>query len=387
MQKIIIIGANEPISFLILKAKEMGFETHVFSWPNDTYGKSLADYFYPISIDEKEKILEVSKNINAKGVVSITSDFAVETVNYVSSNLNLVGNSIISTSFTRDKFQMRNRFTKFGLITPRFKLIELNNLDNLSEFFFPGILKPLDKWGSTDVKYINNKRDLKRHLENYKSFYKKMLFEDFVVGHEFSAECISFKGKHSIIAITKKFTSGAPNFVEKGHLILSEPFEGANIHQKDLIKEVIFKGLDALEINYGLSHSEFIMTKYNQIILIEIGARMGGDYIGTDLVKLATGYDYIKSAIDISIGEKPEEKNNYIDTNPSIVYFFFTILDRNKIYNLKESHMINVVRENIFFEPIKNIESSKERFGYVIFTVTKSANLDFILDYLFGVKK
>ena len=58
MKKIAIIGANDFQNPLILKAKEMGYETHVFAWREGAPGEETADYFYPISIVEREKILE-----------------------------------------------------------------------------------------------------------------------------------------------------------------------------------------------------------------------------------------------------------------------------------------------------------------------------------------
>ena len=36
---------------------------------------------------------------------------------------------------------------------------------------------------------------------------------------------------------------------------------------------------------------------------MEIGARMGGDFIGSDLVWLSTGYDYLKGVIDVSLDQ------------------------------------------------------------------------------------
>jgi len=49
MKKLAIIGANDFQRQLILKAKEMGLETHVFAWEEGAVGKADADYFYPIS--------------------------------------------------------------------------------------------------------------------------------------------------------------------------------------------------------------------------------------------------------------------------------------------------------------------------------------------------
>lgn len=64
MKKIVIIGANDFQNQLILKAKELGYETHVFAWQDGSIGEKTADYFYPISIIEKDEILEQCKKIN-----------------------------------------------------------------------------------------------------------------------------------------------------------------------------------------------------------------------------------------------------------------------------------------------------------------------------------
>ena len=58
MKKIVIIGANDFQNQLILKAKEMGFETHVFAWQDGSIGERTADHFYPVSIVEIDEILE-----------------------------------------------------------------------------------------------------------------------------------------------------------------------------------------------------------------------------------------------------------------------------------------------------------------------------------------
>ena len=47
MKKIVIIGANDFQNPLILKAKEMGFETHVFAWKDGSVGERTADFFTP----------------------------------------------------------------------------------------------------------------------------------------------------------------------------------------------------------------------------------------------------------------------------------------------------------------------------------------------------
>ena len=74
MIRIAIIGASYLQLPLVKKAKEMGLETHCFAWDEGAVCKDFVDFFYPISILEKELILEVCRNKSIDGIVSIASD-------------------------------------------------------------------------------------------------------------------------------------------------------------------------------------------------------------------------------------------------------------------------------------------------------------------------
>ena len=75
----------------------------------------MSDYFYTISITDKEKILEKLKLIDVNGVCSIASDLAMPTVNYLANELRLVGNTQECTILTTNKHEM-NMFMIFDFI-------------------------------------------------------------------------------------------------------------------------------------------------------------------------------------------------------------------------------------------------------------------------------
>ena len=95
-KNIAIIGANEFQNPLILAAKEMGYTTHVFAWQAGDIGEKTADYFYPVSIVELDRILDICRKLDLAGIVSIGSDLASITVNYVAEQLGLTGNGMDS---------------------------------------------------------------------------------------------------------------------------------------------------------------------------------------------------------------------------------------------------------------------------------------------------
>lgn len=304
MDKIVIIGANDFQNPLILKAKEMGLETHVFAWKENAIGEKTADYFYPISIVEKDKILDVCKEIKPIAVTTIASDLANITVQYVAEKLGLPCNSFDTIQKTTNKFKMRTALSDVNISCPKFvQITQESDLDKVTNFNFPVIVKPSDRSGSRGInkiiKFENLKNAVKEAIEY--SFEKKAIIEEYIEGEEFSCESISFRGKHVCLAITKKYTTGSPHFIETAHI------EPADLRPEliDKIKSEITKALNALKIEYGAAHSEFKIDQYGNIKIIEIGSRMGGDCIGSDLVRLSTGYDFVRMVIETAMGNEP----------------------------------------------------------------------------------
>ena len=209
-QKVVIIGASDFQNPLILKAKEHGYETHVFAWKNNEIGEKTADYFYDISINEKEKILEKCKEIKPCAVCSIASDLAVTTVNYVAHNLGLVSNNPKYSKICTNKYKMRQALEKGNINVPKYLKTGKNlQLSKIAEFNYPLIVKPTDRSGSRGVTLINDSKEIKAAIDNAisYSYEKKAIIEEYIDGDEYSCECISYKGKHHLLAITKKYTT------------------------------------------------------------------------------------------------------------------------------------------------------------------------------------
>ena len=84
MRKLAIIGAAKGQLPLCLKAKEMGLKTICFAWEQGAICREYVDKFYPISIFDKDKILEICINEKIDGIISNASDILSEIVAYIS---------------------------------------------------------------------------------------------------------------------------------------------------------------------------------------------------------------------------------------------------------------------------------------------------------------
>lgn len=364
-QKLAIIGANEFQNPLILKAREMGYETHVFAWEAGDIGERTADVFHPVSIVEKEEIGRICLEEGVVACCSIGSDLAIHTVNHVQRLLGKPCNPEITDTIATNKYDMRRAFQAAGVPCPGFlKVSDIPGEDALAGMTYPMIVKPTDRSGSRGIFKVMNYRQLcdavPRSAES--SFEKSSIIEEFIDGPEYSCESISFAGEHHILALTKKFTTGAPHFIETGHTEPSdipEPLHPA-IHQ------AIRTALDALHIQYGASHAEFKLTPQGEVRIIEIGSRMGGDCIGSDLVYLSTGMDFMAMVIDTACGKAPDLTPIRTPAVTSI-RFIFTEEDRRELAALQRTAPETIWRAECDDEHLANgVTDSSNRHGYWI---------------------
>lgn len=359
-----IIGASYLQLPLINKAKEMGYTTHVFAWAANDVGERAADYFYPISIVEKDLILETCKKIGICGICSIASDLASITVNYVAHELNLTGNSLESTAFSTNKHLMRLQFEKNNDPSPKSILVDEKTDLSSVQLRYPIIVKPTDRSGSRGIFKLNDGKSLEEAVAKSckESFEKKALIEEFVEGDEYSVEYISYKGNHRFLAVTQKFTTGSPHFIETGHLEPAPLCDEALVR----VKCVVEHALNSLKIVNGASHSEIKILPNGDIYIIEIGARMGGDCIGSDLVPMSTGIDFVRCVIQVACGLEPDFT---LTCSPKKVRCKF-ILTENDLEDFEKLKLSNSKKllKTVDFHPenIGHITDSSNRAGCYI---------------------
>lgn len=370
-KKIAIIGGSYLQLPIVLKANSLGFETHCFSWRDGAVCADFASYFYPISIIEKEEIAAKCEEIGIDAVVSIASDVAVMTVNYVADKLGLIANPVKYTPLTTNKAQMRQVFADNNIPSPKFLVVHPEDKVDAFTFTYPVIVKPTDRSGSRGVTKILAPEDLERAIARAfsESFADEAIIEEFVDGREISVESISFRGEHHVLQITDKVTTGAPYFVELEH---HQPSTLSDAIKADVIK-IVLAALDALHIQNGASHAELKINAKGEIRIIEIGARMGGDFIGSNLVQLSTGYDFLKGVIDVALGTFAPPVVKALAC--SGVYFLSKETERLLPLFSSTEEMPGVVEAQITDTTLRRIKESADRSGYIIYQSTSKLEL------------
>jgi carbamoyl-phosphate synthase large subunit len=368
-----IIGAGTMQVPVIERASQMGHFVISIDIDENAPGNKYCNTSLKIDTHDLFSISEAAIENNIDGILT-TSDYPVRSVAYVSRKMGLHGLTEQAAQLCTDKYLLRKHLSKHGFRVPGFLII--NEYKSLTaELTFPLIVKPVDSSGSRGVNKINYLNQLKEAFNYAKSFSSsgKVIIEEFIEGREFSVETLTQDHLTHVIAITEKTVEGKNSdfFVETRHVIPAAITD----QEYCLISSYVTEVLKSIGLNDSSGHTE--VKLYNkEVWIIEIGARLGGDYITSDLVPLSTGVDMLENIIRISLGLRidPIHKHSsfagiqFADSNN---YYKIKAFIKKQHSSLKKYHMEE-------FREIA-LENSLCRLGYFI---VSSSDLGELLDLL-----
>lgn len=302
-KKVAIIGSGVLALHLSKIAYRLGIESHCFSNDTDSVVKGKCTKHHLIDIFDTKKIIAICKQLNVSGVIA-TTELTVGIASYVANSLGLVGIPLEVAKDVTNKYYVRSKVNDNSVVLqPRFKEIENRHDNSIYPLAFPVIVKPTSLGGKRGVLVARNQKEYEDAITYaYDSIPKgrcKIMIEEYIEGgKEFSVESLSYKGEHKVIQITEKVTSFPPHIVELGHLQPARISE----NMKHRIYNAIPQLLAQVGIDNTATHTEIKIVNDN-IYLIEVNSRPGGDNIAASLVELSTGYSYLEGVIKIAIGE------------------------------------------------------------------------------------
>jgi len=365
--KLAVIGANAPSIPFYKQAKALGYYIIGIAWAEGAVCKQYCDKFYPVSFKEKDEVLRICKEEKIDGITSFSLESALPTVVYVAQAMGLVSNTEECVRLTETKFAQRKAFEQHGIPVPKYKKMKKDDVIGDLGMHYPIIVKPLDSGGSRGITKLDSLDGLKEALlvAYGRSCTEQAIVEEFVDGREFSVEALSHEGKHYILQITDKVTSGAPHFIEMQH---HQPADiSSNVANR--IKSMVEKALTALKIENSPSHTEIKLNSRGELYIIEIGARMGGDFITSDLVRLSTGYDMVKGAIELAVGKF--EVPQIGEMGYSGVFFYSALTPQIGEVIRHHSEYPEIVECEIDDRPLPEVKSNADRDGYFIYQSSK----------------
>jgi len=367
LKKILLLGGSAQQIPSIEYANNQGYYTVLCDYLPDNPGQHYAKKFYCVSTTDKEAILEVAKKEKIDGIVAYASDPAAPTAAYVAEKMGLPGNPYKSVETLAYKDKFREFLSENGFNCPKAK--SYSSLENakkeINQFTFPLMVKPIDSSGSKGVSKVETIEDIEKAyqvaLEHSRG--KNIIVEEFVEkDHPYmiGGDCFVINGKVEFWGLLNCHRD--PNVnplvpVGKSYPVL------VNEDRVELCKKVIQQIVDILKIRFGGFNIEVMFDNKDNMFLIEMGPRNGGNMI-PDFLQMITGVDLIAATIETALG------NNEISLKHFICEGFFA------------THNIHSSKDGIF----RGIKIRKETEKNIIKKVIYKKNGDKV-EYFDGANK
>lgn len=304
MKKILLLGGSNQQIIAIEKAKEMGLYTILCDYLPDNPGQYVADKFYLESTTDKDSILKISRDENIDGIIAYASDPAAPTAAYVAEKLSLPGNPYKSVDILCNKGKFREFLKENGFNVPMSKSFASKQevFDNINDFKFPIIVKPVDSSGSKGVTVLKSEKNLETALKLAFSYSRsrEIIIEDFIESKYsiIGGDIFIRNGEIDIWGLMSSQRDTSVNELvpvgESFPLMLAEPL-------LDEVKFTLKSLVNKLNIKNGPMNVELMVDKNDKVYLIDIGPRSGGCMI-PELISDIYNIDIAKMSIEASMG-------------------------------------------------------------------------------------
>ncbi|MGM0411339.1 MAG: ATP-grasp domain-containing protein [Bacillota bacterium] len=317
-KKILILGGGYFQTPIIKLAKKEGHYVITCGYKPNNPGHKYADEYYNVSTINKEEVLELAQRLDVDGILTYASDVSAPTVAYVGNKLNLPSNPYESVVTLTTKDLYREFLSENDFNVPRaesFEKLEIAK-NQFDKFKPPVMVKPVDSAGTKGVSKINREAELKEAFEYARSYsiQERVIIEEFIekTGYQIAGDGFVCDGDLVFRCFANEhFDKLGNSFVPIGE---SFPYTGGKVLQQKVHKE-IQRALDLLNIKFGALNFDIRIDKDENVYLMEIGPRNGGNLI-PKVIRYATGVDLIKATIDTALGLdcsdlKMEKVNGY----------------------------------------------------------------------------
>lgn len=304
MKKILIIAAGFLQSFVIQKAKKMGYETIAVDANPNAVGFGYADKYKVIDIVDEKACLAYAQKENIDGVLTAATDYGVLTASYIAKELGLPGLNYEVAKLIKNKYRVRKCLYENHADDTE-QAYEVNRDTDISvlaeRIVFPVMVKPCDGSGSRGASRVDAADALEHacHFAMDSSASQRATVENFVFGKEYGAESIVVNGEVHVLGIMKKWMTEPPYYAELGHAMPADLPKAVEEKAKHCVESAI----KALGINFGSVNMDMIITDDGAIHIVDVGARMGGNMIGPCVVPYGTGVDYMANMICNAVGD------------------------------------------------------------------------------------
>jgi biotin carboxylase len=332
--KLLMLGGSPFQIPCIEYARSVGYHVITCDYSPDNPGHQYSDEYHNVSTTDLKAVLKLARKLEIDGILAYASDPAAPTAAYVAEKMGLPGNPYKSVKTLSEKDLYRSFLRMNNFNTPwygGFTTLE-DFSKSSSQFKYPVIVKPVDSSGSKGITAVNDFWEMGAAID-YAIKYsrcKRFIVEEFIEKKYPQLDGDIFVHDGQIIAY---YLGDQRNDVSVN------PFVPSSINYPSLLSEELHlkirselqRAMDLLKIKMGGFNIEVIIDNDDNIYLIEIGARNGGNCI-PEIIKCASNVDMIQMSVDACMGEEPK------------------IVNRKEIDQFYTTYVIHSNRDGVFKE-------------------------------------
>jgi biotin carboxylase len=302
-----MLGGGFLQDYVIKRARELGYYVCCLDANPNAIGFKSANESCVINIVDQLGCLEYAMRNRIDGVLTAATDFSVLTMSYIAQELQLPGINYISATNIKNKAKVRKILFDANADDTGYSY-EINSIEQareiLSDITFPRMVKPCDGSGSRGASRVDSASDFIKACEYAMagSLTHRAVAEPFIIGKEYGVESFVDNGEIHVLAVMQKDMTEPPYYAELGHAMPS----GLDTFLENRVKTCVINAIKALGVNHGSINMDILITDSGNIHIVDVGARMGGNLIGSHIVPIGTGIDYMGNMIRAALGDKTD---------------------------------------------------------------------------------
>ena len=339
-KKIMLLGGNYFQMTATLAAKAAGYHVISVDYMPDNPAHAYADEYYNISTTDKEAVLQKARELMIDGIVSYASDVSAPTAAYVAEAMGLPTNPYRSVEILTHKNLFRDFLEENGFPVPEHK--SFTDREAAREYVknagYPVMLKPVDSSGSKGIAKLmpysscesgknageeasgddagqrgsgeqypgefDDSFDRAWDEAVHRSLSGTVIAERFIPrkGYQTDGDIFFIDGRIAFRGFCDQHMDPqAAPYVPTGSSFPTTREEKYCRRAEEEMQRVA----DLLGIRFGGFNVEYIVGSDDEVYLLEMGPRNGGNLI-PDLIREACGVDMAEATVRFAVGDSLE---------------------------------------------------------------------------------
>ncbi|MFJ8686718.1 ATP-grasp domain-containing protein [Micromonospora wenchangensis] len=305
MRTLAVLGGADGAITTLVTAARLGLHTVCIDARTDAPAIPYAAEFLNLSTRDVPVVAAaLAACDDLAGVVSPASDVNLPAQYQLSELLGLPnGLSPQALRASVDKGYFREVCDRLGQPGPRFVQDRPEAVvSGCGDLRYPVIVKPTDSSGGRGISLCASPAELPAAVAAAAAYSAAgiVIVEEFLDGEHYAVEAVVADGEIVLFGLGARTLTEPPHFVTLEHVM-----PGADADLVARCRSTTEEIVAALGYRWGSLNADLLVDRDNRVIVIELGARLGGNG-SAELLGLVHGVDVTAAYVAMAVGERPD---------------------------------------------------------------------------------